>query len=257
MEFALNYSHEAAALVRDGRLAIDRFKVPDWPEQIGVAGALRPVYVHFPLHAATLPDDAALNAVDRMAAETCTTFINVHLMAYAREFPDAEVAAAAMEAGVRRLVQRFGADRVIVETVPLGDPEEGFAPIGTDPQFVRRVVEVTGCGFLLDLSHARLTARATGVDARRYIEQLPVDRLRELHVTGLGMVGGKLKDHMPLTDSDWTELEWVAGRIRGITWAAPRMIACEYGGTGPAFRWRSDAAVIEAQVPRMREMLGV
>jgi hypothetical protein len=32
MEFALNYSPQAAQLLQEGRIEIDRYKCPDWPD---------------------------------------------------------------------------------------------------------------------------------------------------------------------------------------------------------------------------------
>ncbi len=49
--FALNYSAQAADLVRAGTLLIDRFKCPSWHDLVARAATLRRVYVHFSLHA--------------------------------------------------------------------------------------------------------------------------------------------------------------------------------------------------------------
>src|SRR5207253_10695921 len=49
MEFSINYSLEAAALLAAGKINIDRLKLPDWPNMIADAKKLGPVYVHFPL----------------------------------------------------------------------------------------------------------------------------------------------------------------------------------------------------------------
>ncbi|HLV36123.1 MAG TPA: hypothetical protein VKY59_13445, partial [Spirillospora sp.] len=49
MKFALNYSPQAAELLRAGDIDIDLFKCPDWPHLIEQARQQRPVYIHFPL----------------------------------------------------------------------------------------------------------------------------------------------------------------------------------------------------------------
>jgi hypothetical protein len=56
---------------------------------------------------------------------------------------------------------------------------------------------------------------------------------------------------MPITEQDWPFLEWVLARVRSGEWAHPWALAFEYGGTGPKFEWRTDAAVIAEQVPRL------
>ena len=49
MNFAINYSPQAGELLKQGKIEINLFKCPDWPELIQEASALAPVYVHFPL----------------------------------------------------------------------------------------------------------------------------------------------------------------------------------------------------------------
>ena len=44
-------------------------------------------------------------------------------------------------------------------------------------------------------------------------------------------------------------LDRVLDRIRWGDWAHPWVLACEYGGIGPMFEWRSDPAVIAADIP--------
>jgi sugar phosphate isomerase/epimerase len=206
-----------------------------------------------------------LDRVDRLARETETPFINVHLSPKIRDFPpgvgaNSEASAPGavtdrMISDVARLAARFGAGRVIAENIPLGNPEEGFAPACAEPAAIRRVLDAAGCGFLLDLSHARLTARVLGVDEREYISRLPVDRIRELHLTGIQPVDGRLRDHMHLSDEDWSQTQWALDRIRRGDWGKPTIVALEYGGVGEKFAWRSDAGVIAEQVPRLYEMV--
>jgi uncharacterized protein (UPF0276 family) len=151
---------------------------------------------------------------------------------------------------------RFGKSRVMVDSVPFGNPEEDDYQPAAEPPMIRRIVERTGCGLLLDLSHARITARMSGKDERDFIDAMPVEHLRELHVTGLGVVGAALKDHLPMTDDDWTMFEWALDRIATRRWATPWCIACEYGGVGELFRQHSDPDVIRHDIPRMRRLVG-
>ena len=117
------------------------------------------------------------------------------------------------------------------------------------------MVEETGAGFLLDISHARLSAQHIGLDAIDYLSQMPGEALRELHVTGIGHDRqGMVCDHLGLTAADWPFVEWVLERIRAGVWAQPWVLAFEYGGITPLFDWRSDPNVIAAQVPRLVEL---
>jgi uncharacterized protein (UPF0276 family) len=200
-----------------------------------------------------------------LSAQTNTPYINLHLAPSLDDFPQmaldttdpADVAAITerMVEDVLQAVEQVGADRVIVENVPIFPTERLMLP-AVRPDVIRRVVEETGCGFLLDISHARFAATAIGMDAYEYLSLLPCDRLRELHMTGIGLdETGALRDHMPITGEDWPFLEWVLAHVRSGEWASPWALAFEYGGIGPKFEWRSETAVMAEQVPRLVELV--
>lgn len=256
MEFALNYSPQAAALLRAGAVEIDLFKCPDWDDLIAEAAALCPVYVHFPLMVGGGLGQVDWDRVERQLNSTRTAFVNAHFAPSLNDFPGGASDAQVLDqlcSDVGWLTARFGAERVIIENAPYpGEPlDEGFLPQSADPRLLHQVLEATGAGFLLDLSHARLSAMHLDVEARAYIESLPIGSLRELHVTGLQPVDGLLRDHMHLSALDWEFTEWAVERIRAGAWQMPKLMAFEYGGVSPMFDWRSDSAVIETQVPRL------
>ena len=262
MDFSINYSRPAAALVREGRIEVDRFKCTEWPDMIAPARELLPVYVHFPTNAGTgeTPD---VEAIERVAGETDTPLLNVHLVARGEDWAGGDVNSPRFaDAVADRLVRDVGAfaqrvrpERVIAENLIYTGPGSEYLRAAVEPHVIRRVLEETDCGLLLDLSHARIAARYMGVDWKDYLAELPLERLRELHVTGLAEVGGVLVDHEPLTEQDWEDVEWAMERIRRGDWPEPWMVALEYGGVGGPYLHRSDAKVIEEQVPRLRELV--
>jgi hypothetical protein len=154
-----------------------------------------------------------------------------------------------------RLAARLGPERVALENVPwatdLGTP---FAAIL--PQTIRRVIEASNCRLLLDLAHVRLAAHDLDMDPRDYIGQLPTDRLLEVHVSGvLVQPDGTWVDHHPMTEADWDLLRWALENIARGEWARPWVLSFEYGGVGKPFAYRSDAAVLAKQLPRLDEMV--
>ncbi len=261
MQFAINYSPQAADLLQSGAIQIDRFKcASDWPHLIPLAREHRPVYVHFVLRT----DPGAIRALDvdavnALCAETDTPMVNLHLMQGDDAFTDmsnmttdrAALYDYALEA-VQLAVERFGQERVIVENIPFhGARGRAKRPL-IEPDLIRALIEQTGVGFLLDISHARISAASIGMYAYDYLEQLPGESLRELHVTGIGLSReGRMTDHLGLTDADWPFYEWVLDRIKAGVWATPWMVAFEYGGLGPLFEWRTNPHVIAGQVPHL------
>jgi len=261
LKFALNYSAPAANLAREGQIAVDLWKCPDWPDMIATAGAEHPVYVHFELRVGSGKLDMTdWHRVEDLLVQTGTPFVNLHLFPCEADFQagaldDADAVIEQLLRDVRAAAEQFGPERVIVENAPHQYPGGVILRPAVDPDVISCLVREIDCGFLLDLSHARITARQLGMNEREYVAQLPVDRLRELHLTGLACHDGLLIDHMPLTEEDWLAAEWAMARIQAGDWAEPWAVAFEYGGVGPTFEWRSDPAAMAAQVPRLRTLV--
>lgn len=292
-KYALNYSEAAADLARRGEITVDLWKCPAWPEQIAAAQTLGDVYVHFPLRVGTgtgvtinTETDAPVDwdAFEQMRESTGSPCLNVHLGPQPRDFPTMSIESTA-PADIRTLtdalvrdvsivVERFGPDLVVSENV-FGD--EGIhVRAAIVPDVICEVVETTGCGLLLDLSHAHLAAEELGMAPEAYVEALPVNHLRELHVTGIqafddrwaayagtaGMnaellenLSGRRIDHLPMTAKDWRFLAWALERIQCGAWGTPKLVAFEYGGLGNFFKPTTIEEALRLQVPRMYTMV--
>jgi uncharacterized protein (UPF0276 family) len=293
MEFALNYSHAAAQLLGEGRIQIDCFKCPAWPNLIAKAQGISKIYVHFPLKVGTgiggavdtetkQPADYA--KIEAMLAQTGTPLVNAHLEPTVEDYPDIPadtVQAAHVEMltehairDVRGLVERFGPGRVVVENDHHGRGRV-LRPAYM-PEVIRRVVEETDCGLLLDVSHARLAAHHLGMDAQAYIAGLPTERTHEIHVSGIQRFEGRwvemarqagieadliqqyrrcLVDHLPIIEEGWTFYVWALEQVHRGTWGKPWVITFEYGGVGKIWEMVTDKAVLAEQVPRLHTLV--
>lgn len=96
-----------------------------------------------------------------------------------------------------------------------------------------------------------MTALRLGIDPYTYISQLPVQHLRELHITGIQHDGARWRDSMPMSAEDWAVAEWALAKIRQGEWPEPWVVALEYGGVGPTFSGRTDPDILALQVPRL------
>jgi len=262
MLFAINYSPQAADLFANGMIQVDRFKCPDWPGMIDEASRYCPVAVHFELKAGgghLYKTD--WKRIHQLLEQTGTPYVNLHLGPTLKDFPGMPVdtpepdqfekVVEKLLKDIRIAVNECGADKVIVENVPYrGQGGKALRP-AVETAVIRRLVEETGCGFLMDISHARIAAHHLGIDERIYMAELPVKRLRELHFTGLHNLDDRLHDHLEILDADWPPLDWVLERIRSGQWARPWLLAFEYGGVGEKFAWRSDSKIIADQAPKL------
>lgn len=267
MLYGLNYSPQAAALLRSGAITLDRFKCPDWDDLIADALELAPVYVHFPI----LIGGGRVRALDLARIEqqmqaTDTTYVNTHLYPQVDDFPDLgltdvdgltpaqmERVIAQIHADLEFMVRHFGRERVLVENVPYRALGEKNLRLSVDPSVFRQALDAFDVGLLFDLSHAQIAAQHLGLDAREYVMQYPLERIRELHVTGLGTVDGVTIDHLHMQDADWQILDWFLDRMAEGRAAVPWILTFEYGGITDKFNWRSDANHMRSDVPRMVE----
>ncbi|GAB4526964.1 MAG: hypothetical protein OHK0046_44270 [Anaerolineae bacterium] len=269
MQFAVNYTPKAAALLQAGQISIDLYKCPDWPDLVQEAQEQRPAYVHFPLYAG-LNNMPAIDwaKVDGFLATTATRYINLHLAPNTRDFDGMPIDTQDtywVEQIVARILHdidivkaRYGAERIILENVPW-DPIPQFAipRPALDPAIVTHIVQESGCGLLLDTAHARIAALYMGMDEIAYVDGLPGEALREVHVTGTmhSEDDGRWHDHFAMTDPDWRLAEHVMARISAGEWRVPEIVALEYGGVGPLFEWRTETEVLAVDAPRLYAMV--
>jgi uncharacterized protein (UPF0276 family) len=260
VKLALNYSPQAAELLQKNEIDIDLFKCPDWDEMIATAQETRSVYVHFPLVVGNKSlDSVDWGRIENLLQSTETSYLNTHLAPRIADYSagvDTYDVLEQIRLDVKMLADRFGADRVIIENVPYSRSEgkDAFLPLCADPGVFRKIIDETGIGFCLDLSHARITAQYLGLDERGYVASLPVQHLRELHVTGIQTIDDVPTDHVELDRHDWAAVEWAIDSIRAGRWSHPTLMTFEYGGTTEKYDWRTDPAIISEQTPRLLEL---
>lgn len=111
--------------------------------------------------------------------------------------------------------------------------------------FVAMVASQCDVDLLLDLSHFMITSTNTGVDASKEIEKLPLERVVEIHMSGMNLQDGIVwDDHaVPAPPEMFDLLEQVVKRSR------PRALTMEYN-------WEAlPSAVILSHLERARKIL--
>lgn len=85
--------------------------------------------------------------------------------------------------------------------------------------FLRAVLDESGCGLLLDVTNLYINARNHGFDPRRWLDAAPMDRVVQIHYVGVTENDGNLIDsHAEAVGPDiWALLEEVLTRapVRG------------------------------------------
>lgn len=78
-----------------------------------------------------------------------------------------------------------------------------------EPEFIAEALDKSGAEFLLDLAHARVTATHRQLDVYEYVSQLPLQQVKEIHISGPRVEDGLLADrHLALQEEDWDLLRW-------------------------------------------------
>jgi uncharacterized protein (UPF0276 family) len=89
----------------------------------------------------------------------------------------------------------------------------------TEGAFVRTILEETGCGLLLDVANLYINARNFEYDWRRFLDEIPIDRIVQLHFVGSHRHGARLIDaHADRTENEiWEVFGEVCarGEVRG------------------------------------------
>jgi len=255
MKLAVNYSSPLIQLIYEGKINVDLIKCPDWEGMIHEARSFGEITIHFDMNAG-LGNTFEVN-FDKLKwfkERTKTPHVNTHLVTPCNFDINSKAEQRKINTLWRQevdlMIENFGASNVALEHFPYtaANPHIKFA---ADSKIFSQVIRDTGCMLLLDLAHARITANTLGIDVKDYILGLPLDRLVEMHITGVQYHNGVLTDHFGLDHKDWEILDWSLEQINNKKWRKPKIVAFEYGGVGEVFAWRSNKDVIASQVPRL------
>lgn len=258
MKFAVNYSTPLKNLIKTGQVQVDLLKCPEWDGLVRPALEIGSAYVHFEI-ALGSDNVQRLNydLIKHMFDLTDTIYLNTHLsnLPGGRQ-TEPDSAASLLERWEKDLefLRCELPDRpVIAENLPWHTtmPE---LEIACNPDLISKFLLRNDVELLLDLSHAQISADRLGINYQDYVNKLPLDRLRELHITGIRTYAGNLCDHFELQEHDWQVAEWAANQIRLGSWRKPEIIAFEYGGVGDVFCWRTDPQALKEQVPLLSQI---
>lgn len=245
-------------------LALDEVRI-DWiklsrlstvEEEIALCRTVRPLLLHTLPHASM--DSRLVGEWEYMNDQLTrcgSPHIALHLMALPEDCLDE---AHSDERIVDRMLEgvlawkRLIRGELLIENVPYYANRGTLRP-ACEPDIISYLCEKADVGLLLDTAHLRVAAEHMGIDAEHYMDSLPLDRVREIHVCGPAYDPefGYLRDrHLEMQEIDYNMLK------RALNRTQPRMVTLEYGGTGPKFEWRSDPDVLRRQLLRLEAILG-
>jgi len=167
--------------------------------------------------------------------QTDPPYLSTHLEARVEYFPEfsqlqQQVDPKLQEALEARFVEaalevkRFIKRPLILENFPYYSWWRHYR-VASEPDFIREVCKRADCNFLLDIAHARCSAWYLKLDPLEYLKALPLERLQEIHLSGIIMRPEGMRDsHTPLDEIGYQLLDEV------LKLAKPEMLTIEYGG---------------------------
>ena len=238
-QLTVNYSEALAELIHSNDVSIDGIEVGPWftPEKIE---RLQQAYpgLPFQFHAGSFITryqyrHRALARLREYQACTQSRWVSLHIELlpvqvfvlgshFGLHLPPPKIEKAKRK--FLRLLSEIQAafeEPVILEHLP-AMPQAKYA-YAANPAIIREIVETTGCGFLLDIAHARAAASYQRMKVEHYLEALPLERVRQVHVSGVREKGGYLHDaHEAMREEDYATLAWVLER------SEPEVVTLEY-----------------------------
>jgi uncharacterized protein (UPF0276 family) len=104
----------------------------------------------------------------------------------------------------------------------------------TEAEFLCALVERTGCGLLCDVSNVYLSAHNMGYDPFRFIDALPVDAVRELHLGGFASEEGDARH------ADTVLIDTHATAVAEPVWALYAHAVRRFGLQPTLLEWDND-----------------
>ena len=269
-QLGLAYSATALAYLDAHPDALDYIEIPfEQLRHTPEAGTLQS-RIPLVLHCASVsvagtvaPSAQTLDAIAATAAQLRTPWIGEHLAFVSAEGLEGEadaleptaltytVCPQLSEASVERVVANLDAARARLGATPLlleNSPQYLPIPGSTMPMsaFVAAVFARCDAGLLLDLTHFLITCINTGVDPMRELERMPLDRVVEVHISGLSVQSGiAWDDHaIPASPQVFQLLQRVLREVR------PQALTVEYNWSA-AF----PQSILHQHLQRVRDLL--
>lgn len=187
------------------------------------------------------PDEHHLAALKRLVDRYQPMLVSEHLAWSMRQgvytpdllpFPRSKAALAQISDNISRMQDALGRT-VLIENPSLYLDLKGHD--FSETELLKRLLQRTGCGLLVDVNNAYVSARNLGYSAEAYLDALPADAVGEIHLAGHA-ADERLGPSMlidthgaPIAEPVWTLYERLIGRI------GPRPTLIERDDAIPAF----------------------
>lgn len=239
MKIACNYYLETEQLFDEGIIDLDYFKYPGLGFQMGLMEDIsafedfcnkltvkRPILLHglYPaphdLSSPTLQTDFNNEMADRLIKITKTPGLSFHPSL--SKLPEDEPFDKTFTTIVKNAV--FLKEKYTdMEFVSLENCDNIQWGNLLKPEIIKRLLNETGCDFLLDISHAYCASRWLNIPFTDYLKMLPLNKTVEIHINGWITTDSSVMCHTKIHEKAYQALEEV------LQYCKPKIITVEYG----------------------------
>lgn len=110
----------------------------------------------------------------------------------------------------------------------------------TEQAFISELVARTGCGILLDVNNLYVNANNHGIDPVRYIDEIPCEAVKEIHLAGFERVGALLIDTH-------------GNRVADPVWQLYRTALARLGPIATLIEWDTDIPQLDVLLDEARK----
>ncbi len=239
MKIACNYYAETEQLVDEEKIYIDYYKFPSLGYQMDIMqdisifeqfarniSAKKPILLHglYPtphdLSSPTLQSDFNHEVVRRMIKATKTPGLSFHaaLNRLNSDIPFTKTLSTIISNAAYIKENYHHLDFVSIEnadSIVWGDLIK--------PEIITRMINESGCSFLLDISHAYCASRWLNMNFPEYLRKLPLEKVYEIHINGWIEKGNDIMCHTKINQKGYEALKEVLQHCK------PKIITVEYG----------------------------
>lgn len=238
MKIGCNWSEALKFLLEKDTMKIDYIKYgvfKDFYQQFPIIHSICPILLHglgyFEHTGMKSTDMIDFNLVDRLIKECNSPHLGLHI-----SIKNSEMYSGMTDEDIySRMTKQIQAFKknisvpLLLENIP-DSPQEhkmfDHYPY-VNPEQLNRLFIENDVSFLLDLTHAKITAQYHCWNIHDYICQLPLNRVKEIHVNGSGYDkdGFPADTHQTMEKEDYELLDWV------LNYTNPDIVTLEYSGT--------------------------
>ena len=219
LSLAADGSDTLLQLIEQNRVHVDYLKVGPWigTDKMLQCAANYSVLLH--CNTSLIDPKFTTETLIDLVAQTNPPWLSLHL-----NLPDTPIYKLWLRAGIpfpivqrtialKRAIQNFNCLESKLDIPILIENQAHHRHAGhdylADLIFITQFIAATNAYLLLDLGHARVSAAMRDETARAYLNQLPLDQVHEIHISGAGIYRGRLRDlHQPLSAADYDLLRF-------------------------------------------------